>query len=166
MNAESHFSSASLKSTAKAPSYRRIRRARDKEPLIEKLTGKGDSRFGEIWRLLFFAACVGLHAKRREAVTDYDTGKSIDFSYFGGVTAWPGFIHLLGLVEEQDPRILNPDQDRMDRRVELFEEYANGGLSLMLETMESRDYSLDSLISLLPRSASAVQPVEATSGIF
>jgi dnd system-associated protein 4 len=132
-------------------SFRRVRRPKDKEYVIEKLTGKGDSRFGEIWRLMIFAACVGIKAKRKEPVTDYDSGKSIDFSYFSGAAAWPGFIHLLGLVEEEDPRILNPDQERMDRRIEIFEAYVNGGLAEMSDAMESRDFSLDSLLTLFPR---------------
>ncbi len=131
--------------------FRRVRRAKDKECIIEKLTGKGNTIFGEIWRLIFFAACVGIHAKRKEPITEYDSGKSIDFSYFSGAAAWPGFIHLLGLVEEEDPRILNPDQERMDRRIEIFESYANGGLAELRDAMESRDFSLDSLLSVFPR---------------
>lgn len=131
-------------------SYRRIRRARDKEPLIEKLTKKGDSRFGEIWKLMFFAACLGIHNKKREAVTDCDSGKSIEFTYFGGNPSWPGILHLLGLVEENNPGILNPDQDKIERRIELFEEYCNGGMSIMMQEMEAREYSLDALLSLLP----------------
>ena len=80
----------------------------------------------------------------------HDAGKSIDFSYFGGTPAWPGFIHLLGLVEVDDPRILNPDQDKIDLRIQHFEEYANGGMSIMLREMEGRDFTLDSILSLLP----------------
>ena len=131
-------------------SYRRIRRAKDKEPLIERLTKKGEGRFGEIWKVMFFAACLGVNSKRREPVNDYDAGKSIDFSYFGGNPSWPGILHLIGLVEEGDPRILNPDQDKIDRRIELFEEYCNGGMSIMLQEMEGRDFCLDALLSLLP----------------
>ncbi len=135
---------------SKVISYRRIRRAKDKELLIEKLTKKGESRFGDIWRLMFFACCLGIHRSTKEPVTEFDAGKSIDFSYFGGTPAWPGFIHLLGLVEVDDPRILNPDQDKIDQRIQCFEEYANGGMSIMLREMEGRDFTLDSILSLLP----------------
>jgi dnd system-associated protein 4 len=131
-------------------SYRRVRRAKDKEPLIEKLTKKGEGKFGEIWKLMFFAACLGLNRKKKESITEYDTGRSIDFSYFGGNPSWPGILHLIGLVEEGDPRILNPDQDKIDHRIELFEEYCNGGMSIMMQEMEGRDFSLDALLSLLP----------------
>ena len=85
-------------------------------------------------------------------MTDFDAGRSIDFSYFSGTPAWPGVIHLIGLVESTDPQILNPDQDKMDLRIQLFEEYANGGLEILQEEMESRDYTLDSLLALLPLS--------------
>ena len=131
-------------------SFRRIRRAKDKELLIERLVKKGSGKFGEIWKVMCFAACLGMYSKRKERIKDYDTGKSIDFSYFGGNPAWPGILHLIGIVEAEDPSILNPDQEKMDRRIELFEEYSNGGMSIMLEKMEANDFNLDSLLSLLP----------------
>jgi len=138
--------------TVKRGSFRRVRRARDKETAIEKLAKKGDSVFSDIWKLLVFSCALGLCQKRRVAVTDFDAGRSIDFSYFSGTPAWPGVIHLIGLVESTDPQILNPDQDKMDLRIQLFEEYANGGLEILQEEMESRDYTLDSLLALLPLS--------------
>lgn len=152
---------------SKKSSFRRVRRARDKEDIIERLAKKGDSIFSDIWQLLVFACALGLSQKRRVPVTDYDTGRSIDFTYFAGATAWPGIIHLIGLVESADPHILDPEQDKMDFRIQLFEEYANGGLEIMREEMESRDFNLDSLVVLLPLSPSApaIDGVEATTQI-
>ncbi len=138
-------------------SYRRVRRARDKDPLIEKLSKKGDTKFGEIWRLLVFAACLGLSRNERQPLGEYDTGKSIDFSYFGGCHAWPGFLYLLNLVEVGDASILNPDQDTLERQILCFEEYANGGLSIIQNELEARDYSLDAIVGLIPSGA-----IEAT----
>jgi dnd system-associated protein 4 len=149
----------------KNSSYRRIRRAKDKELLIERLTRKGEGRFGEIWKVMLFAACLGIYSKKREAIYDYDAGKSIDFHYFGGNPSWPGMLHLIGLVEQEDPRILNPDQDKMDRRIELFEEYCNGGMSIMLQEMEGRDFSLDSLLSLLPAKKGTASDLELATQI-
>jgi dnd system-associated protein 4 len=134
----------------RSASYRRVRRARDKDPLIEKLTKKGDARFGEIWRLLIFAACLGVARNAKQPLGDYDTGKSIDFSYFGGCHSWPGFLYLLNLVELGDATILNPDQDTVERQILCFEEYANGGLSIMQSELEARDYSLDAIVGLIP----------------
>jgi dnd system-associated protein 4 len=151
----------------KKGSFRRVRRARDKEDVIEKLAKKGDSIFSDIWKLLVFACALGLSQKRRVPVADYDTGRSIDFTYFSGATAWPGIIHLIGLVESLDPHILNPEQDKMDLRIQLFEEYANGGLEIMREEMESRDFNLDSLVVLLPLrpSESAIDGAETSTQI-
>jgi len=132
-------------------SYRRVRRDSDKEAIIERLTKKGEGRFSEIWKLMLFAACLGIYSKKREPLKKPDNGKSIDFSSFGSNPSWPGFIHLMGLVEIEDPRILNPDQEKIDQRIEIFEEYCNAGLSIMLQVMEPREYNLDSLLSLLPR---------------
>lgn len=131
-------------------SYRRVRRARDKDPLIEKLTKKGDAKFGEIWRLLIFAGCLGLSRNEKKPLEDYDAGKSIDFSYFGGCHAWPGFLYLLNLVEVGDASILNPDQDTIEKQILCFEEYANGGLSIIQNELESRDFSLDAIVGLMP----------------
>ena len=131
-------------------SHRRVRRARDKDPLIEKLTKKGDAKFGEIWRLLIFAASLGLARNARQPLGDYDTGKSIDFSYFGGCQSWPGFLYLLNLVEVGDASILNPDQDTIERQILCFEEYANGGLNIIQSELEARDYSLDAIVGLMP----------------
>lgn len=146
-------------------SFRRIRRAKDKELLIERLVKKGSGKFGEIWKVMCFAACLGIYSKKREPIREYDAGKSIDFSYFGGNPSWPGILHLIGLVEAEDPRILNPDQEKMDRRIELFEEYCNGGMSIMLEKMEANDFSLDSLLSLLPAEGGLALPVDLPAQI-
>ncbi len=136
---------------SQAVNYRRIRRAKDKEPLIERLTKKGDNKFGDIWRLSLFAAALGFAYKKREKVLEYDSGKAIDFSYFGGSPCWPGFIHLLGLITQDNPDILNPDPTNVDLRISIFEEYMNGGLGIINSETESRDYSLDALLSLIPK---------------
>lgn len=141
----------------RSASYRRVRRARDKDPLIEKLTKKGDARFGEIWRLLIFAACLGLARNVKESLSDCDSGKSIDFSYFGGCQSWPGFLYLLNLVEEGDASILNHDQETLEKQILCFEEYANAGLGIIQNELESRDYSLDAIVGLIPTT-----PIPAT----
>jgi len=153
-------------SPSRSVSYRRVRRARDKDPLIEKLTKKGDAKFGEIWRLLVFAACLGLARNEKKHLGDYDTGKSIDFSYFGGCHAWPGFLYLLNLVEVGDASILNPDQDTVEKQILCFEEYANGGLSIIQNELESRDYSLDAIVGLIPTGhVQTTQPSDQSSQI-
>jgi len=138
----------------KTTSMRRIRRAIDKEDVIERLAKKTDSPFADIWRLLLFAASIGVQAGKREPIGQHDSGKSIDFTYFSGCPAWPGLVHLIGLVASKDPKILNPDQDQMDYRVMLFEEYANAGLRILRETGEAREYSLDSIVNLIPSAES------------
>lgn len=146
--------------------YRRVRRARDKDALIEKLTKKGDAKFGEMWRLLIFAACLGLARNERMPLGDYDTGKSIDFSYFSGCHAWPGFLYLLNLVDVGDATILNPDQETIERQIVCFEEYANGGLAIIQNELESRDYSLDAIVGLIPAvPVQTTQPSDQSSQI-
>lgn len=132
----------------KTPSIRRVRRASDKEDVIERLSKKSDTVFVDIWKLLVFAASIGLNSGRREEILQFDSGKSIDITYFSGCAAWPGLLHLIGLVETKDPKILNPDQTQWDRRILLFEEYANAGLTILRDVCEPRDYSIDSLLHL------------------
>lgn len=60
------------------------------------------------------------------------------------------FLYLLNLVEVGDASILNPDQDTLEKQIVCFEEYANGGLSIIQTELETRDYCLDALVGLIP----------------
>lgn len=128
---------------------RRIQRATDKEETVKLLTQTPLSSFKEIWSLIMFAAMLGYKENRREKLSSVDTGKGIDVRYFANSPAWPGLIYLLSLVVSQESESLTGEPDMEETRTVFFEEYANGGLAIMREKLESSGYSLDSLCQLV-----------------
>jgi dnd system-associated protein 4 len=120
---------------------KRIHRARDKEDIIAAWTSE-QGVFGEIWRLLLFAAQVGFHER-------IDSGKGIDQSTFGNCRSWPGFSYLLSLVESNSSEVLTGTSNAEELRIAIFQEYANGGLSIMKEFFHDRQIDLDGLIAFI-----------------
>lgn len=85
---------------------KRILRASDKEQLIEELMSTRVGIFKEIWRLLLFAAQVGMQGNKKEPLRSVDPGKGIDQSTFGSSASWPGILYLIGLVEAGESQVL------------------------------------------------------------
>ena len=139
--------------------HRRIYRARDKEGVIQGLMSANHPTFKEIWRVLMFSASVGYRFSRREALGPFDSSRGIDFQTFSNSPAWPGFLYILSLVDKDDSGALVGSQEMSEGRIVLFEEYANGGLSVIQERCESRTYNLDSIIALILEANS--EPVES-----
>jgi len=128
---------------------KRILRAADKEDLIEELMGSGVGVFREIWRLLLFAAQVGQKANRREPLRSTETGKGIDQATFGNAGSWPGILYLMGLSEVGDSSVLAGTAESEEERVQIFQEYANGGLSIIREFFKSRTLDLDGILAFI-----------------
>jgi dnd system-associated protein 4 len=105
--------------------------------------------FREIWRLLLFSAQIGLKAKRREALRSVETGKGIDQATFGNSASWPGILYLMSLSETGDSGILASSPEGEDQRVQLFQEYANGGLGILREFFNQRTIDFDGLLAFI-----------------
>jgi dnd system-associated protein 4 len=136
-----------------ATNMRRIQRAKDKAEVIDKLTSdiknEGVARpapFKEIWRLLLFCALLGFKAGKREPLNTVDQGKGIDQSSFGNSPAWPGVLYLIGLVETQSTTLLASSDEADAARIQMFEEYANAGLTILREKCQSGEPDLRFLI--------------------
>jgi len=90
--------------------------------------------FSEYWELLLFSSALGYHLGSSLPLTDADgnddaeSGKAIDQESFKGCSDWPGYIYLLSLVKTNDSDCLNDTEDNDHSRVQIFSEYANGGL--------------------------------------
>jgi dnd system-associated protein 4 len=128
---------------------KRVHRAKDKEDLIVALTSEHVGVFKEIWRLLLFAAQIGFQEKRREPLGPVDSGKGIDQSTFGNCPSWPGVSYLLALVENGTSDSLSGAPEAEDSRLDVFQEYANGGLAVLREHFQDRIIDLDSVISFI-----------------
>lgn len=131
------------------PGVRRIHRATDKEEIVAALTASKLGVFREIWRLLVFSAQIGVKNGRREPLIGVDSGKGIDQSTFGNCPAWPGIVYLIGLVETDNSEILAGSADAEDQRLTAFQEYANGGLSVLAEFFSVRVLDLDGLLAFI-----------------
>lgn len=144
-------------SDKKSSGVRRIHRAKDKEATIKALV-EDLGAFKEIWRVLLFASMLGVKAQRREKLREIDSGRGIDQSTFGNCSSWPGVLHLLALVEAQDAAVLSDASE--EGRIVLFEEYANGGLSIIADHFATSSLSLQSLIDLADRFGQAPKVAE------
>lgn len=128
---------------------KRVHRSSDKEEIIKVLTSEQLGVFKEIWRLLMFAAQVGYHNKRRESLKSIDTGKGIDQSTFGNSPAWPGVVFLISLADAGVADVLGGSPENEEIRLTAFQEYANGGLSILQDFFSSRPANLDGLIEFI-----------------
>jgi dnd system-associated protein 4 len=127
---------------------RRIRRDLIHEKFIQELTSGEPPLFKDLWRILLFAAILGHRAGKRVPVSEYDSGKAMPDAYFTNSPAWPGVLYLLGLVETNSTNALSSKQEDEDALIQVFEEYANGGLHLLRERLEGRD-ALKTILDLV-----------------
>lgn len=128
---------------------RRIQRAIDKEAIVKALTDGEPPCFREIFRLLIFAAALGLKLKRREPLDKVDSGKSVPETYFTNSPVWPGLLYLMGIVETTSTGVLQSTEEAEDTLATIFEEYANGGLAFLKEESGESQFDVVSLIDVI-----------------
>jgi len=132
---------------------RRINRAKDKEAAIKALTKDEDSNkpsvFPTMWQLLIFAAMLGYRKDRKEKLDKIDNGKSINVELFMKDPCFEGILNLFSLMDDENERLLTTNEENDERKISLFEEFANGGLAVLKEELETADYRLESVISLI-----------------
>jgi dnd system-associated protein 4 len=133
--------------TVKSKAPRRVMRASDKEAFIQEILSENVGVFKEVWRILLFAAQVGIKNGRRDPLLNTDSGKGIDQSTFGNAASWPGILYLMNLSEEGASDILGCGSDADDARVILFQEYANGGLAVLQDFFRDRTINLDGFLA-------------------
>lgn len=136
---------------------RRIHRATDKTRIIEQMVSEELGVFREIWRVLTFAAFLGLRRGRRVPLEQVDMGKGIDQSSFGNCPSWPGLLYAISLVESGTTDAFSASEEAEQKRIQAFEEYANGGLAIIQEELGTRGLRVDSLMSLIVRNTGASQ---------
>jgi dnd system-associated protein 4 len=128
---------------------KRIQRSNDKEEIIKSLMSEQVGVFREIWKLLLFAAQVGMRNSKREPLKVVDTGKGIDQSTFGNCPAWPGVLYLMALAETQKSDCLSGSDNAEDERVTVFQEYANAGLSILQDFFAGRPIDLEGFLAFI-----------------
>ncbi|MFD6294177.1 DNA phosphorothioation-associated protein 4 [Streptomyces sp. NPDC060235] len=119
----------------------RFRRPAQHEALLNELQGK-DGPFRTLVDAMMFAAALG---QRKDRSEEFDkAGEPIRLALMDGRQYGDVLIDVLAAVRIQDdPKILA--DDRLDERVRIFENFANGGLSYLqgeLNTAPTRDLDL------------------------
>jgi dnd system-associated protein 4 len=130
---------------------KRIMRSADKEEFIQEIMSERVGIFKEIWRLLLFAAQIGIKCDRRESLQSIESGKGIDQATFGNSASWPGILYLMNIAVEEGSEVLGSNTESDDRRIALFQEFANGGLAMMQEFFKDRTIDLEGVIAFIDR---------------
>ena len=132
----------------------RIRIAKNKTELVKALT-QGDGNTGPFQTyadVMVFAASLGI--KRKKKVPLEEVAKR-DPSPIGIEVFWSrgydSVIKLVAIADSKDINILSPTDEKAEaNRVEIFEEYANGGLTLLEDELRgSVDYAERILLMLM-----------------
>ena len=130
----------------------RIRISKDKAELVQSLVDFNDGvgPFQTYADVMTFAATLGAKYKKRipvNLISKEPAPISLEIFVSRGYDA---VIKLLAIAETNDPNVLSIyDREAEDKRVQIFEEYANGGLEQLQEELKGIvDYS-DHLLLLL-----------------
>lgn len=106
----------------------RISRPKSKEAIISRLLrSTGDGPFEFLRDVIIFAAAVGWYQQRR--ISFKDRGEGIRWDAFSTRYGFLALVDMLALIESDDITILS--ESRIVERIEIFEEYANGGLEVL-----------------------------------
>jgi len=126
----------------------RIRRDKKHDALIERLIKGDEAIFTDIWRVLIFAAFVGAKNQKRAPINDFESGKSFPISYLQP-SCGPGFLSLLGIIATQGNEILRSKEGNQDEQILIFEEYANAGMEIISERINSTSSPLEAILALI-----------------
>jgi dnd system-associated protein 4 len=132
----------------------RIKIAKDKAKLVKALrAGDGSTGlFQTYYEILVFAATLGAKRGKFIPIKEGDFSKEIDpirqeqFASKGYDQA----INLLAVIHNRDPKVLGNAQDAEEKRIEVFEGYANGGLELLQDALiGSNDHTKQIMLMLV-----------------
>lgn len=119
---------------ATAPSDVRVRRPQEHERLMKEL--QEEASFGTYRDILLLASAIGYHHSRRAGFVE-TAGDPIRFETLTGPPYSEALINMIAAnTVADDPEIL--DAGRIEERVRIFEEYANGGLEYIQEQVNVR----------------------------
>src|SRR4051812_11400577 len=105
----------------------RVRRPQQHEALMVEL--RDEAAFSTFRDILLFAAAVGVHFERRVAFTGA-AGDPIRYETLTVPSFSEALVNMTAANEvADDPEIM--DSSRLEERIKIFEEYANGGLEYL-----------------------------------
>lgn len=122
-----------------------VGRSNEFKETIDMLYG-ADKCFKTIAELLCFSAFVGLNAKKRLAVKSEKRGEPVDLTIFENAQL-DRHIWALNIFEENDKAALSDH----NMCIEVFEEYANGGLKIIDDKLKNnpRDTGVETILLMI-----------------
>lgn len=127
---------------------RRIQRDACHEEFVKNMTTGDAPLFREIWRLLLFAAALGIKDGNRLPLEKVESGKAMPETYFSA-PGWRGFLYLIGVADSGDSHCLRNSTEIQDSLVTAFEEYANQGLHILRNRLQLSSSPLDEVVSMM-----------------
>ena len=125
-----------------SPGDVRVRRPQQHEALMIELPD--EAAFSTFRDTLLFAAAIGVSFKRRVAFSSA-AGDPIRYETLTGPSFSEALISMIAVNEiHDDPEIM--DSSRLEERVKIFEEYANGGLEYIQEQVNVRHQTADLVV--------------------
>lgn len=108
---------------------------------------RDDAAFSTFRDILLFAAAVGVHFQRRVPF-DVAAGDPIRYETLTVPTFSQALISMIAANEvADDPEIM--DNSRLEERIQIFEEYVNGGLEYIQEQVNVRHQTADLVVIAL-----------------
>lgn len=128
--------------------YRRIRRPKDQEEYYVKLTDQSEFGIFSTYKDVFMAAGVlGFMEKKKREFTNSLEG--IDWNRFNLETD-ETVINAVAVSDSGDPNLVNTDDDTFDKKIQIFEEYAAGGVEILYKkVMEDPKKALNLYIEFI-----------------
>ena len=135
-------------------SSNRVRIAKNKAEFVKSLTQakENNAPFDTYADVVAFAAALGVKRHRRIPLEDVSQKDPAPIGLEIFISrGYDALIKLLAIAEVKDPNILSPFAEKAEeQRLEIFEEYANGGLELLQESLRGQvDYSQGILLLLM-----------------
>lgn len=110
-----------------------MRRPQEKEDVLDRIVD--NNPFDTRYRALTFAAALGFARGRRTPLGPVDASVSIRWELFREVGA-DVLAGMIAVTETDETEILAPD--RVQDRIDIFEEFASGGLEILREELDAR----------------------------
>jgi len=129
-----------------------VKRDSDKREIIETL--QEIDVYEHYYEVLFFAAAVGYKEQKKSKIKK-PMGDPIPFETFKNITNFPGLYYLIGLSEFGSEEALKKENER--EVVEIFQEYANGGLEVLSEYFETQKPIRSTLLNFINDSTDALE---------
>ena len=127
--------------------YQRIRSPKEFDELIDKLYSTSDGVFSTKADVLAFAASVGASRKQFTPFKE-DFGDPIRIDIFEN-RGYSPLILLLAVFKDGDEALLGTAEEHHNRRVEVFQGYANAGLEIISREIRGVPDVLNAIVGMV-----------------